>query len=90
MQRSDGFCRVNRRQNESVVLRGGMFFLGNHPLKVVVITVRTTTFASRIWNKGHRGSMGASRWFCKIYCDKVVEVRLSMNSANQLPTFKIT
>ena len=29
MQRSDGFCRVNRRQNESGVLRGGMFFLGN-------------------------------------------------------------
>ena len=27
-------------------------FLGNHPLKVVVITLRTTTFASRIWNKG--------------------------------------
>ena len=23
MQRSDGFCRVNRRQNESGVLRGG-------------------------------------------------------------------
>jgi len=38
------FCRVNRRQNESGVLRGGTFFLGNHPLKVVVITVRTTTF----------------------------------------------
>jgi hypothetical protein len=44
MQRSDGFCRVNRRQNESGVLRGGTFFLGNHPLKVVVITVSTTTF----------------------------------------------
>ena len=43
-QRSDGFCRVNRRQNESGVLRGGTFFLGNHPLKVVVITVSTTTF----------------------------------------------
>jgi len=38
------FCRVNRRQNESGVLRGGTFFLGSHPLKVVVITVRTTTF----------------------------------------------
>ena len=44
MQHSDGFCRVNRRQNESGVLRGGTFFLGNHPLKVVVIMVRTTTF----------------------------------------------
>ena len=28
----------------SGVLRGGTFFLGNHPLKVVVIMVRTTTF----------------------------------------------
>ena len=70
MQRSDGFCRVNRRQNESGVLRGGTFFLGNHPLKVVVITVRTTTFVSRIWNKGHHGSVGASIWFCKFYCNK--------------------
>ena len=26
MQRSDGFCRVNRRQNESGVLRGGWSF----------------------------------------------------------------
>jgi hypothetical protein len=26
------------------VLRGGTFFLGNHPLKVVVITVRTDHF----------------------------------------------
>ena len=31
----------SRRQNESGVLRGGMLFLGNHPLKVVVITMRT-------------------------------------------------
>ena len=44
MQRSNDFVGVNRRQNESGVLRGGTFFLGNHPLKVVVITVRTTTF----------------------------------------------
>ena len=43
-QRSDDFVGVNRRQNESGVLRGGTFFPGNHPLKVVVITVRTTTF----------------------------------------------
>ena len=61
MQRSDGFCRVNRRQNESGVLRGGTFFLGNHLLKVVVITVKTTTFVSKIWNKGYHGSVGASR-----------------------------
>ena len=90
MQRSDGFCRVNRRQNESGVLWGGKFFRGLFLTEVVGLTVITTTFVSRIWNKGYRGSMGASRWFCKIYCDKVVEVRLSMNSANQLPTFKIT
>ena len=41
------FVGVNRRQNESGVLRGGTFFPGNHPLKVVVITVRTTTFHSK-------------------------------------------
>ena len=28
-QRSDGFCRVNQRQNESGVLRGGKFFRDN-------------------------------------------------------------
>ena len=70
------FVGVKRRQNESGVLRGGMFFLGSHPLKVVVITVRTTTFGSRIWNKGYHGSVGASIWFCEIYCGKVIEVRL--------------
>ena len=69
------FCQVNRRQNESGVLRGGTFFPGNHPLKVVVITVRTTTF-SKIWNKRYHGSVGASRWFCKIYCGKAVVVGL--------------
>ena len=52
MQRSDGFCRANRRQNESGVLRGGTFFLGNHPLKVVVITVSTTTFSAGFGIKG--------------------------------------
>ena len=51
-QRSDGFCRVNRRQNRSGVLRGGTFFLGNHLLKVVVITVRTTTFLAGFEIKG--------------------------------------
>ena len=75
-QRSDDFVGVNRRQNESGVLRGGTFFLGNHPLKVVVITARTTTFVSRIWNKGYHGSVGASIWFCKFYCGKAVEVGL--------------
>jgi enoyl-CoA hydratase/carnithine racemase len=34
------------------VLRGGTFFLGNHPLKVVVITVRTTTFSAGFGIKG--------------------------------------
>ena len=52
MQHSDGFCRVKQRQNESGVLRGGTFFLGNHPLKVVVITVRTTTFSAGFGIKG--------------------------------------
>ena len=75
-QRSDDFVGVNRRQNESGVLRGGTFFLGNHPLKVVVITVRTTTFVSRIWNKRYHGSVGALIWFCKIYHGKVAIVRL--------------
>ena len=51
-------------------------FRGDYPLKMVVITVRTTTFVSRIWNKGYHGSAGASRWFCKIYRDKVVIVGL--------------
>ena len=52
MQRSDDFVGVNRRQNESGVLRGGTFFLDNHPLKVVVITVRTTTFSAGFGIKG--------------------------------------
>jgi len=34
------------------VLRGGTFFLDNHPLKVVVITVRTTTFSAGFGIKG--------------------------------------
>ena len=50
------FVGVNRRQNESGVLRGGTFFLGNHPLKVVVITVSTTTFSAGF---GIKGSMEA-------------------------------
>ena len=76
MQRSDGFCRVNRRQNRSGVLRGGMLFLGNHPLKVVVIMMSTTTFVSRIWSKGYHGSVSASIWFWKIYYGKSIGVRL--------------
>ena len=46
------FVGVNRRQNESGVLRGGTFFLGNHPLKVVVIAVSTTTFSAGFGIKG--------------------------------------
>ena len=46
------FVGVKRRQNESGVLRGGTFFPGNHPLKVVVITVRTTTFSAGFGIKG--------------------------------------
>ena len=60
----------------SGVLRDGTFCLGNHPLKVVVITVRTTTFVSKIWNKGYHGSVGASRWFCRIYYGKAIIVGL--------------
>ncbi|MFV8224165.1 hypothetical protein [Faecalibacterium hattorii] len=36
---------------------GRYVFLGNHPLKVVVITVSTTTFVSRIWSEGYHGSV---------------------------------
>jgi hypothetical protein len=43
---------VKQRQNESGVLRGGTFFLDDYPLKVVVITVRTTTFQAGIGIKG--------------------------------------
>ena len=44
MQRSDGFCRVNRRQNESGVLRGGKFFCGLFLTEVVGLTVITNHF----------------------------------------------
>ena len=43
-QRSDGFCRVNRRQNESGVLRGGKFFCGLSLTEVVGLTVITNHF----------------------------------------------
>ena len=38
------FVGVNRRQNESGVLRGGKFFRGLFLTEVVGLTVRTTTF----------------------------------------------
>ena len=43
-QRSDGFCRVNRRQNRSGVLRGGKFFRGLFLTEVVGLTVITNHF----------------------------------------------
>ena len=48
MQRSDGFCRVNRRQNESGVLRGGKFFRGLFRTEVVGLTVITHHF---LWQR---------------------------------------
>ena len=44
MQRSDGFCRVKQRQNESGVLRGGKFFCGLSLTEVVGLTVITNHF----------------------------------------------
>ena len=46
-QHSDGFCRVNRRQNESGVLRGGKFFRGLSLTEVVGLTVITNHFCRR-------------------------------------------
>ena len=46
-QRSDGFCRVNRRQNRSGVLRGGKFFRGLSLTEVVGLTVITNHFCRR-------------------------------------------
>ena len=43
-QRSDGFCRVKQRQNESGVLRGGKFFCGLSLTEVVGLTVITNHF----------------------------------------------
>ena len=91
------FCRVNRRQNESGVLRGGKFFYGLSLTEVVGLTVITNHFLWRCskWTRPHlvdgfkqihkssgicdreyHVSQGASRWFCEIYCDKVVIVGL--------------
>ena len=41
------FCRVNRRQNESGVLRGGSFFRGFFLTEVVGLTVITNHFCRR-------------------------------------------
>ena len=43
----EGFCRVKRRQNDRACCGAVRSFGGNHSLKVVVITVRTTTFHSK-------------------------------------------
>ena len=40
----EGFCRVNRRQNESGVLRSGKFFRGLFLTEVVGLTVITNHF----------------------------------------------
>mgnify|MGYP004690702703 CR=1 len=44
MQRSDDFVGVNRRQNESGVLRGGKFFWGLFLTEVLGLTVITNHF----------------------------------------------
>jgi len=46
-QRSDDFVGVNRRQNESGVLRGGKFFRGLSLTEVVGLTVITNHFCRR-------------------------------------------
>ena len=48
MQRSDDFVGVNRRQNESGVLRGGKFFRGLFLTEVVGLTVITHHF---LWQR---------------------------------------
>ena len=40
-------------------------------------------FFGRIWNKGYHGSVGTSRWFCKIYCGKAVIVGLILNTQKE-------
>ena len=86
------FVGVNRRQNESGVLRGGKFFRGLFLTEVVGLTVITTTFAedlqsiynfSGICDREYHGSQGASRWFCKIYCGKAVIVRLILKISSE-------
>ena len=59
-QRSDGFCRVNRRQNESGVLRGGKFFRGLSLTEVVGLTVITNHFLwlCSKWTRPHLVALG--------------------------------
>jgi RNA-splicing ligase RtcB len=52
------------------VLQGGTFFLGNHPLKVVVITVRTTTFQAGF---GIKGIMDV--WVCQYGFEKFIAIK---------------
>ena len=54
-QRSDGFCRGNRRQNRSGVLRGGKFFCGLSLTEVVGLTVITNHFLCLCskWTRPH-------------------------------------
>ena len=66
------FCRVNRRQNESGVLRGGKkSSWGINPRHSVLFY----KFGG-ICDKGYHGMRRASRWFCKFYCSKAVIVGL--------------
>ena len=51
MQHGDGFCRVNRRQNELGVLRGGKLFCGLFLTEVVSLTVRPTTSCGCVQNE---------------------------------------
>ena len=45
MQRSDGFCRGNRRQNESGVLRGGKNLYGEQILAALYFSTKLVGFA---------------------------------------------
>ena len=45
MQRSDGFCRVNRRQNESGVLRGGKNLHREQILTTLYFSTKLVGFA---------------------------------------------
>ena len=58
-QRSDGFCRVNRRQNRSGVLRGGKFFCGLSLTEVVGLTVITDHF---LWLCSKMNTTTSCRW----------------------------
>ncbi len=78
------FVGVNRRQNESGVLRGGKFFPGNPSLKVVGITVSTTTFSAGFGIKGIMEVLVRQDSFVKIYYGKATEVRLLLLAVSDI------